>query len=220
MEKNHHIDAYHNKFREWKENTREEIRFHYDEEAFDVIHNNDFVIFGGKFQSLEFYYLCITGSVLLAAFIVLAIFAYDSLITDPSNLVTLVMGVVISIIFIIMSVWYAFAVPKFCLVLGPEGLLYKRQRRNEFYYWTEIFNIRSFDQRVRKRPNLKKKIIFLETKENLEAERVMGKLPRLNLYLFNSNEFKLKEERRDKKATEIQGIIEKMIMEYWNSRKN
>ena len=48
----------------------------------------------------------------------------------------------------------------------------------------------------------------------------MAKLPYLTLYLYYSYEFQLQETGRDRKAVEMQEIIVKFIMEYWNSRKN
>ena len=59
MEHVYKRDEYFNKHSDWKEKQSDQIRFHHYEEAFDHIHNNGFLIFSGKFQSFEFYFLFI-----------------------------------------------------------------------------------------------------------------------------------------------------------------
>lgn len=220
MEHDYKRDEYYKKYTEWKEKQSNQIRFHHYEDAFDHIHKDGFLIFSGKFQSFEFYFLFISGLVLLSAFILLGVFGHEELIGIPSNIIILVTGLICSSVFVIMALWYAFTVPKFALVLGPEGFLYKRQGIFRFFYWNEIEDMRSFDRRVSKRPRLKKKTMIIKTEEFPKPVINVAKLPYLTLYLYYSYEFHLQETGKDLKAVEMQEIIVKLMMEYWNSRKN
>ena len=220
MEREHNRDIYFRKYIEWNEKKNDQKRYYHLDEAYDHIHNDGFLIFGAKFQTLEFYFLLIMGLFLLSMFILLAILGYEEMTADPENFVVLITGLICSMVFLIIAVWYAISVPKFVLVLGPEGFLYNRQKIFRFFYWHELEDVKSYDRYVRGRPNLKKKIIIIKTDEFPKPVINAAKLPNLNIYLYYSDEFQLQETNRDKKTVKMQNIIEKVFVEYWNSRKS